>query len=147
LQCQPILRAFLTYGHSIGRPRLRQPLTLVKAKSMDWHRMPVAHLKAESPNVQASAPRVFHLNRHDLAPWVIHLDGCALAQTLAPWVFHLNYHAAEQTPAAGIFRLNGRDLGSGIFHLDYHLVRQAFRPAALSAGSTHARAICWTRNF
>lgn len=104
------------------------------ARNSGMRRIPVAHSSAESPIVQASAPRVFHLNRHDLASWVIHLDGCAVAQALAPWVFHLNDHAAEQAPAAGVFRLNRRDLAPGIFHLNHHPIRQALAPGSFVSG-------------
>jgi len=103
-------------------------LTLIEAEPLDRFGYQAAHLKAKSPNVQAPAPRVFHLNRHDLAPRVIHLDGCALAKALAPRVFHLNYHAPEHAPAAGVFRLNRRDLAPRIFHLNHHAIRQVLAP-------------------
>jgi hypothetical protein len=99
----------------------------------------VVHLKAESPNVQAPAPRVFHLNRHDLAPRVIHLDGYApehyaLAQVLAPGVFHLNYHAPEHAPAARVFCLNRRDLAPRIFHFNHHAIWQVLAPDCFVSG-------------
>jgi len=108
-------------------------LTLIEAEPLDRFGYQAAHLKAKSPNVQAPAPRVFHLNRHDLAPRVIHLDGYALEpytleQALAPGVFHLNYHAPEHAPAAGVFRLNRRDLAPRIFHLNHHAIRLALAP-------------------
>ena len=96
--------------------------------------MRVAHLKAKSPNVQAPAPRVFHLNRHDLAPRVIHLDGYALEQALATGIFHLNYHASEHALAPRVFLLNRRDLAPRIFHLNHHTIRQALAPDSFVSG-------------
>ena len=101
--------------------------------------MPVAHLRPKSPNVQAPAPRVFHLNHHDPAPRVFHLDGCALEhcaleQALAPGVFHLNLHAPKQAAAPRVFRLNRRDPAPRIFHLNHHAIRQALAPDSFVSG-------------
>jgi hypothetical protein len=84
--------------------------------------------------VQAPAPRVFHFNRDDPAPMVIHLDGCALEQALAPGVFHLNYHAFEHALATRIFRLNGRDSATRIFHLNHPIIKQVLAPDRFANG-------------
>ena len=94
----------------------------------------MAHLRPKSPNAQAPAPRVFHLNRHDLAPRIIHLDGYALEQALAPGVFHLNYHASEHAPATRVFHLNRRDPAPRIFHLNHHTIRQVLAPDGFVSG-------------
>jgi hypothetical protein len=90
--------------------------------------MPVARSRPESPSAQAPAPRVFHRNRHDLAPRVIHLDGYAPDQALAPGVFHLNYHASEHALAPRVFRLNRCDPAPRIFHLNHHTIKLFFAP-------------------
>ena len=97
--------------------------------------------------MQAPAPRVFDLNRHNLAARVIHLDGYApehyvLAQAIAPRIFHLNYHAFEQAAAPRVFRLNRRDLTPIIFHFNHHIVRQALAPGSFASGLDS-----WSRNL
>jgi hypothetical protein len=62
-------------GRSICHQELRLVFNARQGKGPGSQGILVAHLKAESPDMQTSAPRVFHLNRHDLAPWVIYLDG------------------------------------------------------------------------
>ena len=93
----------------------------------------MAYLMPQSPNAQAPAPRVFHLNRHDLVPRIFYLDSYALEhyaleQALAPGVFHINYHASEDADAPRVFHLNRRDLALRIFHLNHHAIRQALAP-------------------
>ena len=122
-----IPRSFVT-AVQICRRELRLAFYADPGRTSRSLRIPVVHLMAESPNVQAPAPRVFHLNRHDLAPRVIHLDGYTLAQALAPGVFHLNYDAPEHAPAARVFRLNRRDFAPRIFHLNHHAIRQVLAP-------------------
>ena len=99
----------------------------------------MAHFMPQSPNAQAPAPRVFHLNLHPLAPRIFYLDGYApehyaLEQALTPGVFHLNFHALEHAPATRVFHLNRRDLAPRIFHLNHHTIRQALAPDSFVSG-------------
>jgi hypothetical protein len=127
-----LLRTFLTCA-KIYRRRLRPPCDADRGGNPGSLWIPVANLRPKSPNAQAPAPRVFHLNLHPLAPRIFYLDGYApepyaLEQALAPGVFHLNYHAPEQATASRVFHLNRRDFAPRVFHLNHHAVRQALAP-------------------
>src|ERR1019366_2483723 len=107
-----LLRTFLT-GAQICRRQLQQACDADRGGTPRSLWIPTAHLKPKSPNAQAPAPRVFHLNPHALAPRIFHLDGYALQhyalehyaleQAVAPRVFHLNYHAIRQALAPDRF--------------------------------------------
>ena len=133
-----ILRAFLTTVQ-ICRPELRLAFGADRGGAPRALWIPVAHFRPKSPNVQAPAPRVFHLNLHPLAPRIVHLDGnapehYALKQALAPGVFHLNYDAPEHALAPRVFRLYRRDPAPRFFHLNHHAIRQALAPDSFASG-------------
>ena len=128
-----LLRAFLS-GVKMCPPQLRLAYDADRSRIPGSLWMPVAHLRPKLPSAQTPAPGVFHLNRHDLAPRVIHLDRHAPEQALAPWVFHLNYHASEHALAPRVFRLNRCDPAPRIFHLNHHAIRQILAPDHFASG-------------
>jgi hypothetical protein len=109
--------------------------------------MPISHLTPQSPiHVQALASRIFHPNRHAIAPRIIDLKGFSIQQAFAAKVPHFDHQVIEPI-APKVVHFNCHDLAPSVFHLNHLAIGQSLAPVASSANLDKVDLTWWLGLF